>query len=162
MRVMTARKERSGALQRGWRLGCRKGGNLSGPYNFRYRQLSGSGPLALRMPETACKALARIPGLDGRISRATMTSVKVHLQIAGLRRSERKDSLAKCLCYPHSAASVQAFMSYLQKAEVNQRFLFGLKVVLISVAAALSASWLRRMPNPTYCISQDNPIRLDL
>ena len=29
-------------------------------------------------------------------------------------------------------------------------------------AAALSASWLRRMPNPTYCISQDNPQRPDL
>ena len=38
---------------------------------------------------------------------------------------------------------------------VNQRFLFGLKVGLISVAVALSASWLRRMPNPTYCTSQD-------
>ena len=42
----------------------------------------------------------------------------------------------------------------MQSPEVNQRFLFGLKVVLISVAVAqlaLSASWLRRMPNPTYC-----------
>ena len=54
----------------------------------------------------------------------------------------------------------------MQSLEVNQRFLFGLKVVLISVAAALalSASWLRRMLNPTYCItpSQDIPQKLYL
>ena len=54
----------------------------------------------------------------------------------------------------------------MQSLEVIQRFLFGLKVVLISVAAALSASWLRtwvrRMPNPTYCTSQDNPQRPNL
>ena len=50
----------------------------------------------------------------------------------------------------------------MQSLEVNQRFLFGLKVVLISVAAALSASWLRTMPNPAYCTSQDNPQKQDL
>ena len=49
-----------------------------------------------------------------------------------------------------------------QSLEVNQRFLFGLKVVLISVAAALSAAWLMRIPNPTYCTSQDNPQKQDL
>ena len=49
------------------------------------------------------------------------------------------------------------FCQDMQSLEVNQRFLLGLKVVLISVAAALSASWLIRMPNPTYCTSQDNP-----
>ena len=50
----------------------------------------------------------------------------------------------------------------MQSLEVNQRFLFGLKVVSTSVAAALSASWLRRMPNPTYCTSQDNPQKQDV
>ena len=51
----------------------------------------------------------------------------------------------------------------MQGLEVNQRFQFGLKVVLISVAArcsaaaGLSASWLRRMPNPTHYTSQDIP-----
>ena len=53
-------------------------------------------------------------------------------------------------------------MQTLQSLEVDQRFLIGLKVVLISVAAALSASWMRRMPNPTYCTSQDNPQKQDL
>ena len=36
-------------------------------------------------------------------------------------------------------------------------FLFEAKVVLIAVAAALPALWLRMMPNPSYCTSQDMP-----
>ena len=47
--------------------------------------------------------------------------------------------------------SDNVILSYIQSLGVNQRFLFGLKVVLIPVAAALPASWLRKMPNPTYC-----------
>ena len=43
-----------------------------------------------------------------------------------------------------------------------QLFLFGAKVVLISVAAALPALWLRMMPNPSYCTSQDMPQMHDL
>ena len=54
------------------------------------------------------------------------------------------------------------FRQDMQSLKVNQRFLFGLKVVLISVAAALSASWLKRMPNPTYCTSQDIAQKEDL
>ena len=50
----------------------------------------------------------------------------------------------------------------MQSLGVNQGFLFGLKVVLISFAAALSASWLRRMLTPFYCPSQHNPQKKDL
>ena len=56
---------------------------------------------------------------------------------------------------PLSHNAVTWFCQDMQSLGVNQRFLFGLKVVLISVAAALSAPWLTRKPNPTYCTSQD-------
>ena len=39
----------------------------------------------------------------------------------------------------------------------NQRFLFGIKVVLISVAAVLPAG----LPSPTYCTSRDIPKKQD-
>ena len=47
---------------------------------------------------------------------------------------------------------------------LNRRFIFGLKlkVVLIPVASALPASWLGRMPNPSYCIGQYIPQKQDL
>ena len=47
----------------------------------------------------------------------------------------------------------------MQRLGVIQRFLFGPKVV--SVAAALSASWLRGMPNPIYYTNQDIPQKED-
>ena len=45
----------------------------------------------------------------------------------------------------------------LQCLENIQLFLFDAKVVLISVAAALPSLWLKMMPNPSYCTSQDMP-----
>ena len=45
---------------------------------------------------------------------------------------------------------------------IFQPFLFETKIVLISVAAALPALWLRKMPNPSYCTSQDISQKQDL
>ena len=67
-----------------------------------------------------------------------------------------------CCQYLTSTIPTRKPCQDMQSLEINQRFLFGLKVVLISVAVAPSASWLRRMPNPTYCTSQDIPQKADL
>ena len=64
--------------------------------------------------------------------------------------------------FPIIQLSHNVILSYIQSLGVNQRFLFGLKVVLIPVAAALPASWLRKMPNLTYCLNKDNTQKQDL
>ena len=58
-----------------------------------------------------------------------------------------------------AAARFSALLSDLLSwsLEVNQLFLFGIKVVLISVAAVLPAG----LPSPTYCTSRDIPKKQD-